>query len=52
MSMTKLTLSVEEDVAEQAKRLAKANKTSVSAMFSRFVRSAAGQHGARSRSVL
>ena len=39
--MTKLTLSVEESVVEQAKRMAKANRTSVSAMFSQFVRSAA-----------
>jgi hypothetical protein len=43
--MTKLTLSVEEDVVEQAKRLAEASKTSVSAMFTQFVRSAAVQPG-------
>ena len=43
MSITRLTLSVNKDIAEQAKRLAKANKTSVSAMFSRFVRSAVGE---------
>ncbi len=39
--MTKLTLSVEEAVVEQAKQIAAANQTSVSAMFSQFVRSAA-----------
>jgi hypothetical protein len=37
--MTKLTLSVDEDVVESAKQIAEANKTSVSAMFSQFVRS-------------
>ena len=36
--MTKLTLSVNEDVVEQAKRIARRNGTSVSAMFGRFVR--------------
>jgi hypothetical protein len=39
--MTKLTLSVEPSVVEKAKQMAKANKTSVSAMFSQFVESAA-----------
>ena len=39
--MTKLTLSVEEAVVEQAKQIAEANRTSVSAMFSQFVQSAA-----------
>ncbi len=34
----KLTLSADEGVIRQAKRLAKRNKTSVSAMFGRFVR--------------
>jgi len=34
----KLTLSADEDVIREAKRLARRNKTSVSAMFSRFVR--------------
>lgn len=43
--MTKLTLSVEEDVVQQAKRIAEANKTSVSAMFTNFVRSMAGGAG-------
>jgi len=39
--MTKLTLSVEEDVVQQAKQIAEANKTSVSAMFTNFIRSMA-----------
>ena len=39
--MTKLTLSVDEEVARQAKRLAKRNGRSVSAMFSQFVRAMA-----------
>jgi hypothetical protein len=43
--MTKLTLSVEEAVVEKAKRMAKSNKTSVSAMFSHFVESAAASRG-------
>lgn len=38
--MTKLTLSMEKSVVRQAKQLAKARKTSVSAMVSDFVRSA------------
>ena len=37
--MTKLTLSVEEAVVEKAKSHAAANGTSVSAMFTQFVRS-------------
>jgi hypothetical protein len=48
--MTKLTLSVEESVVKKAKRVAAANNTSVSAMFSRFVESAA--IGQRSRSKI
>jgi hypothetical protein len=39
--MTKLTLSIEPAVVEKAKQMAEANKTSVSAMFSQFVESAA-----------
>ncbi|MBU4271860.1 MAG: hypothetical protein KKE86_02265 [Planctomycetes bacterium] len=39
--MTKLTLSMGESVVKKAKKLAKANHTSVSAMFSQFVESAA-----------
>ena len=38
--MTKLTLTVEPSVAKKAKQLAKANNTSVSAMFSQFIESA------------
>ena len=45
--MTKLPLSVEEDVVEKAKRIAKANETSVSAMFSQFVRSMAAPRSRR-----
>jgi hypothetical protein len=45
--MTKLTLSVEEEVVEQAKRIAEANQTSVSAMFSRFVQSLAAPRESR-----
>ena len=41
--MTKLTLSVDEKVVEQAKRLARRNRSSVSAMFSEFIRAAAQQ---------
>ena len=41
--MTKLTLSVDEEVVKQAKRLAKESGRSVSAMFSHFVRSAANR---------
>jgi hypothetical protein len=36
--MTKLTLSVEEDVVKQAKTLARQNGRSVSAMFTHYVR--------------
>ena len=36
--MTKLTLSMDEDVIREAKRIARRNHTSVSAMFSRLVR--------------
>jgi hypothetical protein len=43
--MTKLTLSVEEEVVRSAKRIAQVNKTSVSAMFSQFVRSMAVRTG-------
>ena len=39
--MKKLTLSMDEDVIRDAKRLARRNKTSVSAMFSRFIRNMA-----------
>jgi len=45
--MTKLTLSVEEEVVEKAKQIAEANKTSVSAMFSQFVQSIGGNRAGR-----
>jgi hypothetical protein len=35
--MAKLTLSVDKDVVTEAKRYAKANNTSVSALFTNFV---------------
>jgi hypothetical protein len=47
--MRKLTLSVDEDVVESAKRIAEANKTSVSAMFSQFVRSMATRKDRRAK---
>lgn len=47
--MTKLTLSVEEAVVEKAKRIAKANETSVSAMFSQFVEVVAARHTRRAK---
>ncbi len=37
--MKKLTLSAQPEVIEQAKRIAEREHTSVSAMFSRFIRS-------------
>jgi hypothetical protein len=40
---TKLTLSAEPEVIEEAKRLAAENHTSVSAMFARIIRSMARQ---------
>ncbi len=36
--MAKLTLNVDAEIIEQAKRLAAENHTSVSAMFARFIR--------------
>jgi hypothetical protein len=47
MPVKKLTLSADEDVIRDAKRLARRNKTSVSAMFSRFVRGMAKPKKAR-----
>ena len=41
--MKKLTLGADEEVIRQAKRLAAENHTSVSAMFSRWVRTMARQ---------
>jgi hypothetical protein len=43
--MAKLTLNAEREVIEQAKRLAAERKTSVSALFSRFIRVLAGGSG-------
>jgi hypothetical protein len=43
--MARLTLSLEREVIEQAKRLAAERKTSVSAMFSAFIRLLAGGTG-------
>lgn len=40
--MAKLTLNADREVIDQAKRLAAERKTSVSAMFSRFIRVLAG----------
>ena len=45
--MTKLTLSVDEAVVAKAKRIAAANGTSVSAMFSQFVESVATERKGR-----
>lgn len=50
--MTKLTLSVDEGVLKQAKQLAARHNTSVSAMFTEFVRTmargtAGGEPGGR-----
>lgn len=41
--MPKLTLSADDKVIKQAKRIAAKNHTSVSAMFSRYVRTLAGK---------
>lgn len=40
MAMTKLTLSADDELVEQAKRLAAESGTSVSSLFARFVRAA------------
>jgi hypothetical protein len=40
---TKLTLSADEEIVKRAKRLAKEQKTSVSALFDRFIRSATAE---------
>jgi hypothetical protein len=45
--MKKLTLSASEDVIAQAKRVAARQKTSVSAMFSRYVRGLGRNDGAK-----
>lgn len=45
--MTKLTLSIDENVVEKAKQIAEANNTSVSAMFTNFVQSMAASKPGR-----
>ncbi len=45
--MTKLTLSVDESVVKKAKQVAHANRTSVSAMFSRFIQATAASEGSQ-----
>ncbi len=45
--MKKLTLNAEPEVIEQARRLAKAQGTSVSSLFARIVRFLAQQEGDR-----
>lgn len=45
--MKKLTLSVDPEVIEQAKRLAKETGTSVSSLFERFVRLLVRKHAAK-----
>jgi len=45
MSTTKLTLSVEKSLIEVAKQIASSRRTSVSAMFARFLRSVAQVEG-------
>ena len=43
MATRKLTLTVEPDIVEMAKRYARKHNTSVSATFSRMIRSVAGK---------
>ena len=45
--MKKLTLSMDDEIIEQAKRLAAESGTSVSAMFSRLVRAMAHKTGSK-----
>lgn len=45
MATTKLTLTVEPDVVDMAKRYARRHKTSVSATFSRLIRTIADEDG-------
>ena len=47
--MTKVTLSMEKTILQEAKKLAKARKTSVSAMISHFVHFAANAEGLPSK---
>ncbi len=48
---TKLTLTAREEVVQAAKRYARRHKTSVSALFSRFVRGLAGAESGQDRPV-
>jgi hypothetical protein len=50
--MARLTVSVDKEVAELAKRLAKENGTSVSAMFARYVRAMAQKKTGRKTSAI
>jgi len=43
--MTKLTLSINENTVQKAKKIAQANGTSISAMFSQFVLSMSAAPG-------
>ena len=43
--MSKLTLSMDNQIVDQAKKLARDNNTSVSAMFVRFIQSVAVRDG-------
>jgi len=45
MATTKLTLTIEPDVVDMAKRYAREHKTSVSATFSRIIRAIAAEGG-------
>jgi hypothetical protein len=45
MAMARLTLNVDREVIEKAKRLAAERHTSVSALFSRFIRALANREG-------
>ena len=47
--MPKLTLSIDEEVIDQAKQIAEQRGTSVSAMFTQFVKAVAKQPSSRNR---
>jgi hypothetical protein len=49
--MKKLTLSAESEVIDMAKKLAETRGTSVSAMFSQFIRAMAGRPSPRSGGI-
>jgi len=52
MATTKLTLSAEEKVVRKARQLAKRNKTSISAMFSRWVLAMSSRQDKKRRAPL